>query len=488
MLLPLAVLSAGGKQDDNVTVKVARILADYEPGSLSKEDAEAIHEAFRDNELHGGPELDDAVISAGFDPVTLRELAPSPKKPEDDRKGDDSKKGDRKPKAEGEGDREPGQQSYSVSQAVSDNAQLHTIAFNALAFLTGNASADTFFPPGKVTDFFGFQYFRDVDSGGMGHNTTFVPRAANNVLVTLNKNQIDQLIELAYEQEELIRAYGYGRYPLMIAFRKNLEENFPAGTATLDEDAVIKYSSQLYGIDGQLSYRRAEVLGGIISSLDSEQRARLDEMASGGSDTWGFPDDQVDKSTMSHAAHVLVMTYASELFTWYAGDVESDTYFCPERHGTYYGGFYMKDAPVMDDPEFFIDTNATGESGASLLKILTPSQAGKITSLVDLQRKDLEQMVDIRREISEKLRLFMDGEIVDEDEVMSMMAEYGAIDGRINYLYSSTFAEVRQELTSEQFEAISQLRLAQDFTPAEGYLFAEPVAYPSNVQYEFLFK
>ena len=86
-----------------------------------------------------------------------------------------------------------GQQRYSVSQAVSDNAQLHTIAFNALAFFTGDPSSDTFFPPGKVSDFFGFQYFRDVDAGGMGHNTTFVPRVANNILAALNEDQIQKV-------------------------------------------------------------------------------------------------------------------------------------------------------------------------------------------------------------------------------------------------------------------------------------------------------
>ena len=27
---------------------------------------------------------------------------------------------------------------------------------------------------------------------------------------------------------------------------------------------------------------------------------------------------------------VSVMTYASEMFSWYAGSVDADTYFCPE--------------------------------------------------------------------------------------------------------------------------------------------------------------
>ena len=65
---------------------------------------------------------------------------------------------------------------YSLEQAMSDEAQLSTISFSGLAFITGSAGADTFFPPGKVADFFGFQYMRDVDTAGYGHNTLYLSR------------------------------------------------------------------------------------------------------------------------------------------------------------------------------------------------------------------------------------------------------------------------------------------------------------------------
>jgi hypothetical protein len=32
------------------------------------------------------------------------------------------------------------------------------------------------------------------------------------------------------------------------------------------------------------------------------------------------------------------MAYASDLFSWYAGSIDADVYYCPERHGTYFGG------------------------------------------------------------------------------------------------------------------------------------------------------
>ena len=48
---------------------------------------------------------------------------------------------------------------HNIEQATSDRAQLTTIAFDALAWMTGDFCRDTFLPPGKVTDYFGFQFF-----------------------------------------------------------------------------------------------------------------------------------------------------------------------------------------------------------------------------------------------------------------------------------------------------------------------------------------
>ncbi len=98
---------------------------------------------------------------------------------------------------------------YSIEQALSDKAQETTIAFDALAFLTGNMCSDSFLPPGKVADFFGFQYLRDVTPNGMGHNTDFVTNSANNVLHILNDEQKAQLVAVAKTQAALINDYAY---------------------------------------------------------------------------------------------------------------------------------------------------------------------------------------------------------------------------------------------------------------------------------------
>jgi len=171
---------------------------------------------------------------------------------------------------------------HNIEQAISDRAQLTTIAFDALAWMTGDLCRDTFLPPGKVTDYFGFQHLRDNDPDGLGHNTSFVPRIANAVLAILSDDQIDDLIELAAEQVDSINAIAEARYPMIEAFRRLLEEDLPAGATGLDEDALASYGAGLFRIDGEVSLGRAIGLGVIARSLSDAQRAELDALAVGG--------------------------------------------------------------------------------------------------------------------------------------------------------------------------------------------------------------
>jgi len=79
--------------------------------------------------------------------------------------------------------------------------------------VTGNLEAQTFFPPGKVADYTGFQYLRDNDPDSMGHNTSFLTRVANNVIYILDDSQLAQLKSLALSQQAQIDEYGYRRFP-----------------------------------------------------------------------------------------------------------------------------------------------------------------------------------------------------------------------------------------------------------------------------------
>jgi hypothetical protein len=253
--------------------------------------------------------------------------------------------------------------SYTIEQSVSERAQLSTISFSALAFMTGTFGADTFLPPGKVADYFGFQYMRDIDAREAGHNMMFLTNIGNATLAVLDTKQEALFLELAKEQEGPYQDLVKKRLVLIKAFRENLEGTAPAGTGGLSETAVKAWVAGVFEIDGNLAFRRAEVYGKVARSLTASQKAALGKLKFGDSGTWPSLPDQYDKRSMTHGQDVLYLTYASEFFSWYAGTEDADVYFCPERHGTYFGGFYMKDYPAMGKKDYFIPTALTGDSG-----------------------------------------------------------------------------------------------------------------------------
>ncbi|MCP4690119.1 MAG: hypothetical protein GY859_18850, partial [Desulfobacterales bacterium] len=374
----------------------------------------------------------------------------------------------------GDGAPSAGDGAISITQALSDDAQMKTIAFGGLAFLTGDLCSDTFFPPGKVSDFFGFQYMRDITPNGFGHNTEFAGRISDSVLSILTDVQVQALVDLANTQAALVDAYGYKRFVLMKAFRRLLENDLPDGTTGLDKSAMMTFAADLYEIDADISYARADTLGGIVTGLTGAQKTDLanllvdfntlfDEAGEGGtiaSQDWPAASP-VDLSGLTVSdGRVLVSTYATQLYSWYLGSVEGDTYFCPERHGTYFGSFYMKDIPPLTATEAVtIDTNLTADMGTDFLSALDATQEAQVTDLVDLQRTALNNIVSKREEIAEKLRLFMEGASVDKSEVLALVREYGEYEGEMVYYYATGFANVGASLTNAQESTLMGLRL-----------------------------
>ena len=376
---------------------------------------------------------------------------------------------------------------YTLEQAMSDNAQLSTIAFSGLAFITGSAGGDTFFPPGKVADFFGFQYMRDVDTAGYGHNTTFLTKVASNVLYILNDAQKAKLVALAKEQAPIYIKFAYNRFLLTNAFRRSLEGNIPSGSSGLNIQAVSKYTAGLYKNDADLSYNRSVVVGEIINSFTADQKAYLEKMQFNNYASWpDVSEDENLKRGMSNNEFVAVMTYASELFSWYKGSSTADIYFCPERHGTYFGGFFMKDYPAMHNPNYFISTAITGDSGKDFLNILNPEQRELITSIIDEQRSSLEEIKQIRTTVSTELRKAIIGESIDKEKVYSLIERYGELDGKMSALYATRFSAVNKTLTADQRATLVKLRNL-DVVPEGAYRFSTPVAMPEVPNTDFMF-
>lgn len=380
---------------------------------------------------------------------------------------------------------------YTITQTLSDEAQRNTIAFDALAFMTGCVGAQTFLPPGKVADYSGFQYLRDNDPTNLGHNTSFVTIIAFNVLNILDASQRQMYIDAANDQIGMINDYAAMRYPLCKAFRRLVDGDLPTGTTGLDPEAVKVYSAALYKLDGQISYHRAALFINVINSFTPAQKAQFDALkALNGIGNWNSsPEDPLKDLQLSKDVNVAVMTFASEMFAWYAGSVDADVYFCPERQGTYFGSFFLKDWPAMGNPNYTINEQLTASAGQDFLKILTDGQSSRITGIVDLQRSALESIVSTRQSVSAELRKFLAGGIADSSVVYALSESYGRYDGEIIWLFASRFSEVYQSLGTEQKAALE--KLAGDLgylDPPGAFLYSDPVPMPEIMNTDFLFK
>lgn len=464
--------------EQRATVK--SILSQYNAASLTADDAKAIHRALREAGLRGGRALNDAITEAGFDPQDLRRLDPP--------RGDKQKNGrqqdnngqarDGKQKNDRRQGNEKGGSKYNIEQAMSDKAQLSTIAFSGLAFLTGDFGAATFIPPGKVCDFFGFQYMRDIDAAQKGHNPMFLNRVAGNVLHILNDEQKQMFLSLAEEQAPQLEALAKMRLPLINAFCLQRDNRLPAGSSGLNQQAVIRAVGEIFAMDARLSLRRAEVMAQVALSLTPAQKTYLGNMKFGDFNTWPALDER-DKIRQtgrgkSKMFNVAYMTYASEFFSWTAGSVEADTYFCPERHGTYFGGFYMKDMPAMGKRDYDISTSVTGDSGEAFVNnVLTGSQRRYLTEIPDKQRKALQETVEVRTAISQELRKLLKNDRVDLAKVINLGRRYGELDGEMSWYYTMAFANINRTLTAQQRIALNKLRNLEGYKSAPYYIYSE---------------
>ena len=370
-------------------------------------------------------------------------------------------------------------QKYSIEQAVSDKAQLHTIAFNGLAFITGDFGASTFIPPGKVCDFFGFQYMRDIDAATKGHNPMFLNRVAGNVLETLNDAQKQMFLDLADEQSSQLEALARMRLPLIKAFHWQLGAQIPAGSDGLNQAAVVRYVGDIFEKDAELSLRRAEVMAAVWLALTREQKAYFAKMKFGDFNSWPAIDER-DKLKAgrgkSQLFNVAYMTYASEFFSWTAGNLEADTYFCPERHGTYFGGFYMKDMPAMGKRDYDISLSRTGDGGRDFLEqVLNETQRAEITGILAKQKHAINETITVRRAISTELRKYLSGGTPDRTKVLSLGRHYGELDGEMSWLYTKAFAKANRTLTDAQRAALMKLRNLDGYKSAEAYIYSRPL-------------
>jgi hypothetical protein len=323
---------------------------------------------------------------------------------------------------------------------------------------------------------------RDIDVADQGHSPQFLDRVAGNVLSILDISQLEMLRREAPPEAERMRQLALRRLPLIAAFHDQLEGRFPAGSVGLNRDSVRRYARAMFAEDAALAYQRAAVFGRLAASLKPQQQAALRRMRFGDFNSWPAVDmehHKLERGT-EHLINVAYMTLASEFFSWYAGSSEADTYFCPERHGTYFGGFYLKDAPAMAAAaagrrDYRISTSLTGDSGETFMRILDPSQRRLMADILERQRGALAEIIEVRRAISLELRKFLSGTAANRESVVALGRRYGELDGELAWLYATTFAKVSGTLTTEQRAALQRLRGGDAGLAAPAYLYSDPL-------------
>jgi hypothetical protein len=182
------------------------------------------------------------------------------------------------------------------------------------------------------------------------------------------------------------------------------------------------------------------------------------------------------------------MTYAGDMFSWYMGGIEADVYFCPERKVTYFGGFYLKDAPAMGNPNYTISDTLTGDMGAKMLTKLSAVQAKFITALPPAQLPILQQIVTTRRAIATELRRAIAGQAINANTVLSLSQQYGRLDGELIYGDAMAFARIGRSLTAQQKRDLSALRAELNVgVPQGAYCYSKPIPMPYIQNTDFLF-
>ena len=168
--------------------------------------------------------------------------------------------------------------------------------------------------------------------------------------------------------------------------------------------------------------------------------------------------------------------------------MEADTYICPERQGTYFGGFYMKDIAAMNQRDYDISTSITGDSGEEFLNnVLNETQRGYITGILNSQRMILNKVVDVRREFSTELRKLLNGQQADQNKLLALGQRYGELDGELSWNYAIAFSKVNKSLTSEQKTELMKLRNLDGYESAPYYIYSSPATKQAIIENVELF-
>ena len=132
----------------------------------------------------------------------------------------------------------------------------------------------------------------------------------------------------------------------------------------------------------------------------------------------------------------------------------------------------MKDFPAMGNPDYYISTALTGDSGRDFMATLTSAQAEFVYTSMKEQRPLLQQIVEIRKTVALELRKAITGQTPDKNLVYSSVKKYGELDAEISLSMAKAFAQIYKTLTAEQKKQLVSIR-NQSVLPKGVYLYSD---------------
>lgn len=346
-----------------------------------------------------------------------------------------------------------------LNQSLSSGAQTATIAFANFAWATGDLCADTFLPPGKVADIYGFQYVRDGTADGLGHNSGFANVVSAIVLNNLTSSQLDILKSLADAEVDLLNATVLSRQPFQYAMRRYLGDP----TLQLDMTKVIEAMAHIYDLDANLTLLRGEYYGQVFRTLTQAQIDYWETFYD--YNIWTFPNSQelidnihVILQGLDNSKSVEVQTFATDLFVQATQPLYADVYWAPERVSDFWGAFYLKDISVVGVANYTIDENATKDGGELFMDVAGADAKTMIKGITALETPYLYDWVTVRTIVATELRKYHTHNNINQSLVRDYMHLHGMYDGIISYYYAVNFTSITRALTSEQMATLQANR------------------------------
>ncbi len=126
---------------------------------------------------------------------------------------------------------------------------------------------------------------------------------------------------------------------------------------------------------------------------------------------------------------------------------------------------------------------------AITIDLKAQDKKASITELIELQRGDLREIVQLRRAIAAELRRFLQGDAANQAKVLAWARRYGELDGEMSYLYGTAFARVSQSLTAEQKSHLRGLRSSDPRDPrGRPFLYSQVISDPKIGDPDFFFR